>query len=297
LKEAFLDYLRVEKGLADNTLDAYARDLARLEAFAIDTGTELAALDAGAIREFLRRLNREGLSHRSVARMLSAVRGFYRLALSEGHIRRDPSENLEPARLSRSLPHYLSFEEVEALLGAPDTSTAAGLRDRSMLETLYASGLRVSELVSLKTRDVHADDSYLLTMGKGSKERLVPLGRSALQWVERYLTEARPSLARGESDWLYLSRRGSRMSRQRFWQILKGHGRTARIKRRLTPHVIRHSFATHLLERGADLRSLQLMLGHADIGTTEIYTHVSRERLKRVYDEFHPRARKGEVKR
>jgi integrase/recombinase XerD len=292
LKDAFLNYLRVEKGLSENTLVAYDRDLARLEAFADRRAKTLSQLDASHIREYLRQLHRQGLSHRSVARMLSAARGLYRFACAEGEVAIDPTEQIEPARLSRSLPRYLTLEEVEKLLAAPDTRTPLGLRDRSMLETVYATGLRVSELISLQLEEVHLEARYVLTRGKGGKERVVPLGRSAIRWLNAYLTRGRPHLARRPVGWVYLSQRGGRMSRQRFWQALKAYGRQAGIPKRLSPHVVRHSFATHLLERGADLRSLQLMLGHADIGTTQIYTHVSRERLRRVYDEFHPRARR-----
>ena len=293
MREAFLNYLRVEKGLSENTLLAYGRDLARLETFAARRAKTLSQLGAANLREFLRELHREGLSHRSVARMLSAARGLYRFAFAEGEVKADPTEQIEPARLSRSLPRYLTLDEVEQLLAAPDTSTAMGLRDRSMLETLYATGLRVSELVSLRLEEIHLEARYLFTRGKGNKERVVPLGRSAIRWLRAYLANGRPELARRRPvPWVYLSQRGARMTRQRFWQALKAHGRKAGIGKRLSPHVVRHSFATHLLERGADLRSLQMMLGHADIGTTQIYTHVSRDRLRKVYDEFHPRARR-----
>lgn len=283
----------MEKGLSENTLAAYGRDVARLEAFAARRAKTLSQLGPAHIREFLRELHREGLSHRSVARMLSAARGLYRFACAEGEVKADPTEQVEPARLSRNLPRYLTLDEVEQLLAAPDTSTPIGLRDRSMLETLYATGLRVSELVSLRLEEIHPEASYLLTRGKGGKERVVPLGRSAIRWLQNYLAKGRPWLARRRpAPWVYLSQRGTRMTRQRFWQALKSYGQQAGIRKRLSPHVIRHSFATHLLERGADLRSLQLMLGHADISTTQIYTHVSRDRLRKVYDEFHPRARR-----
>ena len=221
------------------------------------------------------------------------MRGLFRFAAAEGFAASDPTEQIDSARAPQSLPRYLSLEEVENLLKAPDASTPEGLRDRAMLELLYATGLRVSELVSLRTRDLHFEVGYLVCRGKGRKERVVPYGRSAKKWIERYLVSSRPLLSPkpGEGG-LFLSRRGRPMTRQRFFQLLKGYGRLAGIKRTLSPNVVRHSFATHLLERGADLRSLQLMLGHSNIGTTQIYTHVSRERLKRVYDQHHPRARK-----
>jgi integrase/recombinase XerD len=285
--------LEVERGLSENTLAAYQRDITKLEQYTSGRKKKIEKLGAADIRSFLRELHRQGLSHRSIARILSAVRGLYRFSAAEGRIAVDPTEQIEAARIPRGLPKYLSFDDVENLIAAPDTSTPEGLRDRAMLETLYATGLRVSELLGLRVEDVHFEAGYLLCRGKGRKERIVPVGRSAVRWLQEYLAKSRPELAkkRSRSPWLFLSRRGQ-MTRQRFWQIIKAHGLRAGIRRKLSPHVVRHSFATHLLERGADLRSLQLMLGHANIGTTQIYTHVSRERLRRVYDEHHPRAKK-----
>jgi integrase/recombinase XerD len=293
LKKEFLHYLEVERGLSAHTLEAYRRDIEKLEAFALGKGRSLSSLDASDIREFLRGLHRRGLSLRSVARATSAARGLFRFAAAEGFAAGDPTEQIDSARAAKSLPRYLSLEEVETLLKTPDAATPEGLRDRAMLELLYATGLRVTELVSLRTSDLHFEAGYLICRGKGRKERVVPYGRSAKKWIERYLVSSRPFLSPkpGEGG-LFLSRRGRPMTRQRFFQILRGYGRLAGVERTLSPHVVRHSFATHLLERGADLRSLQLMLGHSNIGTTQIYTHVSRERLKRVYDEHHPRAKK-----
>jgi integrase/recombinase XerD len=292
LIDAYLHYLEVEKGLSDNTLAAYRRDIAKLESFARSREEELQELGSSEIRDFLRDLHRRGLSHRSIARVLSAVRGLYRFSAAEGQVAVDPTEQIDSARMPRSLPRYLSLDEVENLLAAPDVSTPEGLRDRAMLESLYATGLRVSELVGLRIEDVHFEAGYLLCFGKGRKERIVPLGSSAIKWLKKYLSKGRSELTDLRTPWLFVSRRGSQITRQRFWQILKACGRKAGIRRKLSPHVVRHSFATHLLERGADLRSLQLMLGHASIGTTQIYTHVSRERLRRVYDQHHPRARR-----
>lgn len=291
LRESFLHYLEVERGLSANTLAAYRRDIAKLESFAEKKKKKVEKLGPNDIRDFLRELHRQGLSHRSIARILSAIKGLYRFMAAEGGIRSDPTEHIDAAKIPRSLPRYLSLDEVDALLGAPDIATPEGLRDRAMLETLYATGLRVSELIGLRLEDIHFDAGYLLCLGKGRKERIVPLGRSATRWLKKYNAKARPELIREACPWLFLSRRGQ-MTRQRFWQIIKACGVQAGIQRKLSPHVVRHSFATHLLERGADLRSLQLMLGHANIGTTQIYTHVSRERLRRVYDEHHPRAKK-----
>lgn len=292
MKESFLHYLEVERGLSPNTLLAYQRDIQKLERFARRKRRKLERLSASELREFLRDLHREGLALRSIARTTSAVRGMYRFAASEGHVRSDPAEQIDSARMTRSLPRYLSLDEVERLLEAPDTSTPEGLRDRAMLELLYATGLRVSELVSLRVSDLHFDMGYLVCRGKGRKERVVPYGKSATRRIERYLAQGRAHLAKRASDSLFLSRLGRAMTRQRFFQILQSYGRLAGIRRDLSPHVLRHSFATHLLERGADLRSLQLMLGHSNIGTTQIYTHVSRERLRRIYDAHHPRAKK-----
>jgi integrase/recombinase XerD len=291
LRTSFLNYLEIERGLSPHTIEGYRRDLEKLEAFAERKGRTTSSLSANDLREFLRGLHREGLSLRSVSRATSAIRGLYRFAAAEGLLRKDPADELDSSRAPRSLPRYLSLDEVDALLSAPDASTPDGLRDRAMVELLYATGLRVSELVSLRVRDVHAEVGYLVCRGKGRKERVVPCGRSAMRWLERYLSAGRPELLVRANDGLFLSRRGAPMTRQRFFQLLQGYGRKAGIRRALSPHVLRHSFATHLLERGCDLRSLQLMLGHSNIGTTSIYTHVSRERLRKIYDSHHPRAR------
>ena len=296
MKESFFHYLEVERGLAPNTLKAYRRDIAKLEAFAKKSRRALTSLSATDLREFLRDLHRYGLSHRSIGRTTSAVRGLYKFAASEGHMRSDPAEQIETARLHRKLPRYLSLDEVERVLEVSDATTPEGLRDRAMLELLYATGLRVSELIALERGDFNFDVGYLVCEGKGRKERIVPFGRSAKKWLERYLREGRLELVRKTTDAFFLSRLGKAMTRQRFFQILKSCGKRAGIDRPLSPHVVRHSFATHLLERGADLRSLQLMLGHSDIGTTQIYTHVSRERLRRIYDQHHPRAKSNSPK-
>ena len=294
MKESFFHYLEVERGLSLNTLKAYRRDIAKLEDFAKKHRRALTSLTASDLREFLRDLHRYGLSLRSIGRTSSAVRGLYRFAASEGHMRSDPAEQIETARLHRNLPHYLNLDEVDLLLEVSDVATPEGLRDRAMLELLYATGLRVSELITLKLSNFNFDVGYLVCEGKGRKERIVPYGRSAKKWLERFLRDGRPEFVRktaAKNDAFFLSRLGKAMTRQRFFQILKSCGQRAGIGRPLSPHVVRHSFATHLLERGADLRSLQLMLGHSNIGTTQIYTHVSRERLRRIYDQHHPRAK------
>lgn len=297
--EEFLDHLRVERRLSANTLDAYRRDLGKLDEFS--GKRPLADLDTGDLQRFLTHLHRRGLAFRSIQRTTSAIRGAYAFWQSEGVIEKDPTEGITVARALPGLPRYLSPDEVERLLAAPDDSPL-GLRDRAMLEMLYATGLRVSELVGLRTTDVVAarDDTpgYVTVIGKGEKERIVPYGDVAAATLEVWMAEGRPRIVgergpRAGSSWLFVTIRGGAMTRQRFWQIVRTRGEQAGIPRRFSPHVLRHSFATHLLERGADLRSLQQMLGHASISTTQIYTHVTEERLRRVYDQHHPRARRG----
>jgi integrase/recombinase XerD len=294
--ERFLDYLRVERRLAAHTIEGYGRDLATLERFAANRSVRLQALDRGVLEAFVRERRSAGLSPRSIARAVAAVRGFYRFLVLDRVIERSPAEELRPPRAWPALPKYLSTDEVENLIAQPDVSTPLGLRDRAMIEVLYATGLRVSELVAIRMTDLHLDDAYLTCIGKGNKERLVPVGEQASSWIRRYQAEARPVLrsSRAASGGraaarLFVNARGGPLSRVGFWKILRGHGRQAGISRTLSPHVVRHSFATHLLERGADLRAIQLMLGHADLSTTQIYTHVLEARLRNVYDRFHPR--------
>jgi integrase/recombinase XerD len=287
----YLDHLKVERGLAPNTLVAYGRDLARLSAFARAARREVLDLRQGDLSEFIGTLRDEGLSARSVARAVHGVRGFFRFAVREARLERDPMENLKAPRVFQALPRFLSPAQVEALLAAPDTDTPLGLRDRAILEVMYATGMRASELTGLETENVDLQVGLVKVFGKGRKERLVPLGRVAGRWVERYLSEVRGGLARkGRVPVLFLSQRGTRLSRMGLWGLVRRHAVAAGVERILTPHVLRHSFASHLLERGADLRSLQAMLGHADISTTQIYTHITRERLRQLYDEYHPRA-------
>jgi integrase/recombinase XerD len=281
----------VERGLAPNTLLAYGSDFARLRAYADERHKDVLALEQGDVAGFIAGLHAAGLSTRSVARAVHSARGLFRFALREGLIEDDPMENLRAPRAFKALPRALSMSQVESLLEAPDVSTALGVRDRAILEVLYAAGLRVSELTSLRPPDLDLELGVLTCMGKGSKERLVPLGQQARDWVRRYLLEVRPAIVRRrDSPYLFLNHRGGRLSRMGLWGIVRRHAVTAGLQRLLTPHVLRHSFATHLLENGADLRAVQAMLGHADISTTQIYTHVSRGRLRKVYDQFHPRA-------
>jgi integrase/recombinase XerD len=290
LIDAFLDHLRVERRLAAHTLESYARDLSALQAFARRSRRPPEALDRHALEAFVRARMTAGLSPRSVARSVAAIRGFYRFLLLDRHLARNPAEDLRPPRAWPALPKFLSLDDVDALIAQPDVSTPTGLRDRAMIELLYATGLRVSELVAVRTADLHLDDHYLTCIGKGNKERLVPIGEQASDWVRRYQREARPALLKKRTTpRVFVNARGGSLSRVGFWKVLKAHGRRAALPGMLSPHVLRHSFATHLLERGADLRAIQMMLGHADLSTTQIYTHVLEARLRTVYDRFHPR--------
>jgi len=291
LVSAFLRYLAVERGLSANTQEAYGRDLRRFEQSLAGCRIQVRSARRQDLLTHVRSLRLAGLSPKSVARAINSLRMFYRFLLAEGEVRSDPTSDLDVPRTWKSLPRFLTFQEVDRLLSAPDAGRPLGVRDLAMLEVLYATGIRVSELISLRLEDLNLEVGYLSCMGKGSKERLVPLGRKAIERLQQYLRDVRPALTkRGESRFLFTNRNGSKMSRQGFWKILKGYGCAAGIKRHLSPHVLRHSFATHLLEHGADLRSVQMMLGHADISTTQIYTHVNRERLRRIYHDFHPRA-------
>jgi len=290
---SFLTHVRVEKGLSANTGAAYRRDLLKFEAFAKKRKLSLEAVRRDDLVDFLSSLYHQKLESRTVARHLVTLRNFFRFAQVKEMITEDPSLNLESPKIRRSLPGYLRLEEVEKLLAQPDDKTPIGLRDRAMLEVLYSSGLRVSELIGLRVMDLDRSAGCLRCIGKGDKERIVPIGRKATALVERYLRDARPKLlGKGTtlSPALFLNRRGGSFSRVGVWKILSAYGRQAGLRVALTPHMLRHSFATHLLERGADLRSVQLMLGHSDISTTQIYTHVVEERLKQIYKAHHPRA-------
>ncbi len=286
----YLEHLTTERGLAANSVAAYRRDLALLER-SIGSERPLESATERDLLTALRLLRGQGRAPRSVARWIAAVRGFYAWLRERGIVADDPARRLDAPRPWRSLPKCLSLGEVDRLLEAPDRSQPRGLRDAAMLEVLYATGLRVSELVNLRLGDLRLDAGYLTCTGKGSKERVVPLGATANSALQRYLAEGRPALLGGKrTETLFVNRQGARLTRQGFWKNLRSYGRTAGIAGPLTPHALRHSFATHLLERGADLRTVQVLLGHADVSTTEIYTHVTRERLRRLYDDFHPRA-------
>jgi integrase/recombinase XerD len=291
---SFLTHVQVEKGLASNTLSAYRRDLSKFEDFAKKRKLALQAVNRDHLVDFLASLYRQKLESKTVARHLVTLRNFFRYTQVQELIAEDPTAHLESPKIRRSLPGYLRLEEVEKLLELPDQKTPFGLRDRAMLEVLYSTGLRVSELTSLRVTDLDTKVGCVRCIGKGDKERIVPVGRKALAIVERYLREARTTLIGngrgGAGTYLFVNRRGGRISRVGVWKILSAYGRKAGLRVPLTPHMLRHSFATHLLERGADLRSVQLMLGHSDISTTQIYTHVVEERLKQIYKAHHPRA-------
>jgi integrase/recombinase XerD len=290
LIETFIDGLWMEQGLSPNTLAAYGSDLRGCAAWLRSRGKSMLAAGREALLGYLALRVEQGAAPRSTARLVASLRRFYQYQLREGRIPQDPSLLIEGPRLDRSLPNALTEAEVEALLNAPDVTQVRGLRDRTMLEVLYASGLRVSELVGLRLDQMNLHQGLARVMGKGSKERLVPLGEWALSWLARYLREARPVLMKGQvTDSLFPTHRNAFMTRQAFWCLVKRYAVQAGIRKRLSPHTLRHSFATHLLNHGADLRVVQMLLGHSDLSTTQIYTHVARERLKELHAKHHPR--------
>jgi integrase/recombinase XerD len=291
LVEEFLDYIVVEKGLSKNSVDAYRRDLVKFEGFLKLRCGDVIDARREDIISFMTSLREGGLSSRSTARSMVAVRMLYRFLKGERYIDALPTENIELPRSFRTLPDVLSPEEVERLIKSPDTKEPIGMRDRAMLELLYATGLRVSELVGVEVNRLNLEVGFLVVLGKGSKERVVPMGEIAMDWIKGYIRSARVKTLKGrESEFLFVTARGGNMTRQGFWKIVKKHALKSGIYKKITPHTLRHSFATHLLEGGADLRSVQTMLGHADIATTQIYTHINSERLKKIYKQFHPRA-------
>jgi integrase/recombinase XerD len=287
----FLHYIRAEKGLSANTMLAYRRDIKKFAEFLNARQVPLTTATRSDVVDFLSSLYDRGLDSRSVGRHLVTIRNFYRFCIGDGLVDKDPAADIESPKFHRSLPHFLSVEEVERLLAQPDTSTPLGLRDKAMIELMYSTGLRVSELCGLRVSDIQMDSGCLRCIGKGDKERIVPVGRKALGVLAAYLRDSRPKLLREMvSPYLFLGKLGQKIGRIQFWMLLKRYGSKARLRESLNPHMLRHSFATHLLDRGADLRSVQMMLGHADISTTQIYTHVVEERLKQVYKAHHPRA-------
>ena len=287
--DGYLAYLRDVRRMSPNTVESYARDLAALAAFAEKRKLDPAALDRHELDAFVRSQMASGLSPRSTARAVACIRGFYKFLAVEQRRESSPADDLRAPRAWAALPKFLDLEEVDRLLAQPDVSRPRGLRDKALISVLYATGLRVSELISLKLPNLHLQEGYLTCIGKGDKERIVPIGQEATDWVQKYLAEARPKLVPKASPWLFVNARGGPLSRVGFWKLLKEYGLKAGITRNISPHVLRHSFATHLLDRGADLRAIQMMLGHADLSTTQIYTHVLEARLRSVYDRFHPR--------
>ena len=290
LIDDFLGSLQIERGAPANTLAAYRRDLKGFESFLARERRGVGEIGVGDLSRYLGTLRRRGLGSRSVARHLSAVRGLYRFLLDAGRVPRDPTEHLDSPRPARRLPRTLSQADAAALVEAPDTTRPDGLRDRAVLELLYASGLRASEALGLRIEDVNFAAGYVMVVGKGDRQRLVPAGARALDWMRRYLTTVRPRLVRRECPAVFLNRSGGTMSRQALWGLVRRAARRAGLRAAVSPHTLRHSFASHLLERGADLRSVQAMLGHADISTTQIYTHLPSSVVHEMYRKFHPRA-------
>ena len=291
LVEAYLSHLAVERRLSPNTVDSYGRDLSQLARAAAGWDRAVESLDRRALEQLVRELMGEGRSPKSVARAVACIRGFYRYLVVSGRRQDNPADDLRAPRAWKTLPKFLAAEDIERLLAAPDTSDPRGLRDRALIELLYATGLRVSELVSLRPQDLNLNGGYLTCFGKGRKQRIVPFGDEAASWLRRYVTDGRPALVKHKSSpRLFVNARGGgALTRVGFWKILKQYGKQAGVRGSLSPHVLRHSFATHLLERGADLRAIQMMLGHSDLSTTQIYTHILDARLRAVYEKFHPR--------
>lgn len=287
--DAYLDSLATERGLARNSVAAYGRDLIRLGQDLEARRGDLLTVDVVGLQEHLRRLREGGLSARSVARALASIRGFFAFLVADKQRKDNPTDPLIAPKQIVALPKVVSEEQVEGLLAAPDVASPLGLRDKAMIELLYASGLRVSELVGLVLAQLQLERGFLIVLGKGSKERIVPVGENAEEWLKRYLEHGRPKLAKGRHQVVFVNARGEPLGRQGFWKVLKQYGVDLGLPS-LSPHMLRHSFATHLLEHGADLRAVQMMLGHADISTTQIYTHIHQKRLRAAYDKFHPRS-------
>ncbi|MEW6408836.1 MAG: site-specific tyrosine recombinase XerD [Nitrospirota bacterium] len=282
----YIEFLTVEKGLSRNTILSYKRDIKKYLTFL----KGIKKLKRADVITFLYHLKEDGLAPPSIARMLSAIKGFHRFLISEGYTKDNPTEDMETPRKWSNLPRFLNIEDINNILEKPDINKPLGIRDRAMLEVLYASGLRVSELVGMRVNDINLEANYLIAYGKGSKERVVPIGEQASKWVKEYMSSSRPKLLKGkQSQSLFVGQGGRTLTRQRFWQTIKKYAHSSGIRDHVSPHVIRHSFATHLLQGGADLRSVQIMLGHSAISTTQIYTHISVGRLKKIHQELHPR--------
>jgi len=290
LVEQFLDYLTVERGLAKNTIESYRRDLLKYQEYLKRKGAVVEKIARSDIQNFLLYIKDKGLSSSSIARNLVAVKVFYRFLVREGFIKDDPASVLDSPKLWKRLPDVLSIDEIQRLMDAPDLSNWMGIRDKASLELMYATGTRVSEVADLRMDGLNLDLGFVRCKGKGQKERIVPIGKTASKALVFYLEKVRPPLLKGKvSQHVFITRLGMRMSRQSFWKMIKKYVAAANIKKRITPHTLRHSFATHLLERGADLRVVQELLGHANIATTQIYTHINKDRLKSIHAKYHPR--------
>ncbi|HWP92796.1 MAG TPA: site-specific tyrosine recombinase XerD [Thermodesulfobacteriota bacterium] len=292
LQDSFISYLAVVKGLSKNTLESYGRDVSKWVVYLEERGiVDIREVDYKVILDFLTHLREQNLNARSVARILVSIKQFFRFLLAEKIIEKDPTFLIRTPKIRTSIPGVLSLDDVEKLLSAPDDKTPEGVRDLAMLEVLYATGIRVTELVSLQLNSVNFELGYLMVYGKGGKERIVPIGDKAIASLQEYMNISRPSLLKSrKSVYLFVTRRGGKMTRQGFWKLIKGYAGRTGIGKKISPHTLRHSFATHLLERGADLRTIQIMLGHSDISTTQIYTHIQRERLKEIHRKYHPRS-------
>jgi integrase/recombinase XerD len=291
LLDRFYNYMVVERRLSLNTIESYSRDLTKYLLFVESKkGRRFKDCSRIDLLIFLNTLKKKGLSSRSLSRMLSSIKTFYNFLISDGILTRNPFQDIQTPRIEQKLPSVLTLDEVDALINAPDTVTPIGMRDRTLLEVLYATGLRVSELVSLKMSNVNLEAGFVVLIGKGSKERVVPLGEEAVSWLKRYIKESRPELLSGKiNSYIFINRSGDSLSRQGFWKVIKKHCLNAGIVKKVSPHILRHSFATHILEGGADLRSIQIMLGHSDISTTQIYTHIAKDSLKKLHKKYHPR--------
>ncbi len=288
--EAFLDYLNLQRGFSKNTIESYENDLLPFAQEMLKKNIKIESLSKKEIISYIELRRRRGFSSRTQARFLSALRSFYKFLQFQKWIDSNPPEEVDTPKILKSLPRFLSYEEVEELLSSPNESTQNGIRDKAMLELLYATGLRVSELINLKLNQIIKDIPLIKVFGKGSKERLVPVTEKAMDFLEKYIKEVREKINKYSIDYVFLNNWGKPFTRQRFFQIIKDYAKKAGIKKQISPHILRHSFATHLLENGADLKSLQMLLGHSDISTTQIYTHITEERLRKLYDKFHPRA-------
>jgi len=286
----FLDFISVEKGLSENTILSYSRDLNKFSLYLASKNISWDCADEDDLTGFIQDASQSGLSSRSVARIISTLKSFYRFLILDGLLKKNPAINLVSPKIGFTLPKFLTLDEIKLLLRQPEKDGKHGTRNKAMLELLYATGLRISELISLKLNDLNFDQGYLICKGKGNKERLIPFGSTAATAIHRYIEKARPAIASNKTDILFLTYRGNAFTRQGTWKMIKDYAIKAGLKDKISPHILRHSFATHLLEGGADLRSVQLMLGHSQIVTTQIYTHVSKKYVREIYDKYHPRA-------